>query len=304
MVYSDRFVLCILVDNKPLKELANGTVPIKFGTEYSIRLRNKNNRRAVAKITIDGEEVSGGGFVVPANDYVDIKRHATKDVAFKFVSLNSEEAVDFGKNGPNDDKVKGTIQVSFFLEREAPIVKEVKEVHHWHYPKYIKPWHGPYWGSGIVYGSSTIGSSSIHNSSLRSCSNNLSGSIGSFAPTNMPTESNTVSIDANNTQNVDALQDGCTVEGEATGQNFNLTFIDTESQSITLTLFLQGYMQQTHKRTRQKVNKIKPAEDLEKTLEELEIENAKLRKQLALIENENLKKAIKNKNRRKKVISE
>jgi len=61
MVYSNKFVMCVLHHGHPLKELANGMVSLPFGAEYALRLRNKNNRRAVVKLFIDGENVSGGG---------------------------------------------------------------------------------------------------------------------------------------------------------------------------------------------------------------------------------------------------
>lgn len=301
MVYSDKFVICVIVDGKPLKELANGCVPIKFGTQYSIRLRNKHSRRAVAKITIDGETISGGGIIVPANSYVDIHRRTDRDVAFKFVELDSPEAVDVGKNGPNPDKVKGTIQVSFFLER-IPEPK-IQEVHHYHpYPVYpIYPIY-PTWPY-TIYGSNG-GGSSLSSSSLRS--------IGTSVPdTAMDSYSATVSnsIGASITADAPAttpLQDGCTAEGNATGQQFYTSYIDTECQSVTLTLFLQGFNEVPPRKTR----KLKITEDAatiynpkDKSLEALERENEELRKQLALIENDKLKKAIKRKSK-KRVISE
>lgn len=291
MTYSDRFVMCILVDGKPLRELANGVVPIKFGTQYSIRLRNKNNRRAVAKITVDGETVSGGGIIVPAYDYVDIHRRTDKDVAFKFVELDSPEAVDAGKNGPNPDKVKGTIQVSFFLERKPE--PKVNEIHHWYpiYPKYNSwpTWGTPFLGSsGLSTGS--IGSS-LGSNSLRGMTNDTnSNSI------NVSCSAKLYSSDIGHALTASNLNDGCTVDGGSTGQQFYTSYIDTEYQSVTLTLFLQGY-------TVAAPRKIKKAVVVDKQLEELERENAELRKQLALIENEKLKKAIKQKSK-KRTISE
>jgi hypothetical protein len=178
MVYSNKFVLALLKDGTPQKELSNRTVQIPFGAEYSLRLRNKHSRRAVVQIYIDGENVSGGGYVIPANDHVDIKRHYDKDRAFKFVALDSEEAVDFGKNGPNPDKVKGTIEARFYLEKERPPAPIYKEVHHHHdhyYPKpypvyppvYPKPhWSDPWYGYGTYSSNSAGGSSS---GMLRTC---------------------------------------------------------------------------------------------------------------------------------------
>jgi hypothetical protein len=150
MVYSSKFVLAILVDGVPQRENAIGEVQIPFGTEYEIRLRNKNNRQAKVQIEIDGENVSDGGYIVPANGKVDIKRYASHDARFKFVDLDSPEAVDVGKNGPNTDKVKGTIVAHFWLEKEQPTV-----IHHDHYipqpypvyPYYRRPYNPPFYGS-------------------------------------------------------------------------------------------------------------------------------------------------------------
>lgn len=152
MVYSNKFVFCVLLDGRPQKELANGQVSLPFGTEYSLRFRNKNNRRAVVEIWIDGENVSGNGYIIAAHDYVDIKRHHDIDRSFKFVSLDSEDAIEHGKNGPNHDKVKGTIEARFRLEEERPkvIYRDVHHDHHHHHdhyvPRPIHPWYErPIW---------------------------------------------------------------------------------------------------------------------------------------------------------------
>lgn len=141
MVYSNKFVMCVLLDGVPQQELANGVVKLPFGAEYHLRFRNKNDRRAVVKIYVDGENVSGNGYIIPANDHIDIKRHHDKDRAFKFVELDSPEAVDAGKNGPNADKTKGVIEARFYLEKEQtykpypmPYKYEEHHHHHHHYP--------------------------------------------------------------------------------------------------------------------------------------------------------------------------
>jgi hypothetical protein len=100
MMYSNKFVMCVLVNGQPQTEKANWVVTLPFGSEYALRFRNKHSRRAVVQIYIDGENVSGAGYVVPANDYVDIKRHHDKDRAFKFVSLDSPEQWTPGRTAP------------------------------------------------------------------------------------------------------------------------------------------------------------------------------------------------------------
>lgn len=195
MVYSNKFVMAVLVNGRVQEELANGTVKLPFGAEYSLRFRNKNDRRAVVKIYVDGENVSGGGYVIPANDHIDIKRHHDKDRAFKFVELDSPEAVDAGKNGPNADKTKGVIEARFYLEKPEPTyfsapyyppVRHEEHHHHHHYhppvsppPYYPRP--SPIWYGlrGQVEGqdrSATLGSYSSGDTQSQNMS--VSGSSG------------------------------------------------------------------------------------------------------------------------------
>ena len=304
MVFSNSFVVCILVDGKPQKELANGTVKVPFDTEYAVRLRNKNSRRAVAHIYIDGEKVSGGGYIIPAKDHVDIKRHNDKDRAFKFVSLDSEEAVDFGKNGPNPDKVKGTIEVRVHLEKEQPkvVYRDVHHHHHhdhhhypkpkpqpWIWPNYGLPYNTPTWttcdsqASGY-YGASggtsmgvSGGTKGMSGGVIRSCS----ASFGSAGLNESPTK--TCSL---NNMSAPELKDGCTVEGNLTGQNFYSAWIDTEDAYTSLRIFLQGYEEEVVQTAKRKTNK-------DQRLDDLEQENEELRRKLAEIENEKLREQLK-----------
>lgn len=265
MMYSNKFVMCVLYRGEVQKEKANGTVTLPFGAEYSLRFRNKNPRRAVVKIYIDGENVSGPGYVVNANDYVDIKRHHDKDRSFKFVSLDSPDAYEHGKNGPNDDKVKGTIEARFYLEKETPpkpiylpVIQDHHHHHHHHDHDYWPPLKNPYqpnpWydstprytcgGSGYQAKGSSMGMS------YNACSDGGGGTQGSAMPRSLnktTCDTGSISCSMGNSQPVFgiseslSLQDGCTVEGAASGQRFGTTYIDTEETYTSLKLFLQGY---------------------------------------------------------------
>ncbi len=285
MVYSNKFVMAILLDGLPVKELANGTVQLPFGCEYSLRFRNKNNVRAVVKIYVDGENVSGNGYIVPANDCVDIKRHSEKDCAFKFVSLESGDAIEHGKNGPNLDKSKGVIEARFYLEK--PQLKST--VHHYHHyynrpPAFPKKWthctetpicdnpqSAPYMNHR-----SSIGSSDVERQVFGTVSSNCSAYDSFKLPASIPSPLE---------QSLE-LKDGCTVEGHATGQSFYRTEIDVEETCTTLKVFLQGYNPGRY---------CPPApqmfvEKYEAT--NIEKENEKIRLQIALLENEKLKKQL------------
>lgn len=294
MTYSNKFVMCVLIDGVPQKELENGAVHIPFNSEYALRFRNKNSRRAVVKIYIDGENVSGGGYVVPANDFIDIKRHSDKDVSFKFVSLDSAEAVEHGKNGPNPNKVKGTIEARFYLEKERKFVytPPTEVHHHHHYPK-PQPWR-PHWTGlnpdwSVTLSTSDGSNPNSYNMLAGSSKSTMRSSVsGSSIHSCGATISNSAAQDSNySCDSISPVKDGCTVEGSHTGQYFSSTYVDMEETYTSLKLFLQGTEEV---KTEKPVKVRKTNKDMR--LDDLEAENEELRKQLAELENEQLKSKL------------
>lgn len=313
MVYSNKFVMSVILNGEPQKELANGVVKLPFGAEYTLRFRNKNNKRAMVTFTIDGENVSGNGYIINANDFVDIKRHWDKDVAFKFVSLDSGEAVDFGKNGPNEDKVKGLVEAKFFLEKErqwvpAPQVVEHHHHHH-HHPRprpepfpYPNPWYPrPVWcgtsntRSRCTASGQSAGGFESTNSVTRDAS---SGMVKLASFQNEAAPSMEASFSANDAGTIptsfslsdNVLKDGCTVEGDVTGQKFHTVSFEAETDYVSVKIFLQGFEKPKEVVAAPAAPK-KPSAKTQ-TITSLEEENEKLRQELAEIENEKLKKKL------------
>ncbi len=303
MTYSNKFVFCVLVNGRPQKELANGQISLPFGVEYALRLRNKNNRRAVVEIWIDGENVSGGGYVVNAHDYVDIKRHHDIDRAFKFVSLDSEDAIEHGKNGPNHDKVKGTIEARFRLEKERPrvIYRDVHHDHHhhhhdqyhprprpWPYPPIWfnndKPDDGGVWSSGQIKSDMLYGSSNSTDGAEMTCSTGGSQSIS--APIkSLRSRSRRGDVETCNFTAPEPLQDGCTVEGYSTGQSFHTVHIDLESAETCLKLFLVGFEEDVEEDFEEVVAVLETKRKKRRTVKDnkvsdLQNENQRLRQEL------------------------
>ncbi len=327
MVYSNQFVLCILHKGQPQEELANKVVKLPFGSEYSIRLRNRNNRRACAKIFIDGENVSGNGYVVNANSHVDIKRHHDIDRSFRFVELDSPEAIDAGKSGPNEKKQKGVVEVRFYLEKECPIVPTVvhhhhpvvdhQVHHHHHYPKrwpwydstprspYTQPhvtWNSTLGGATNMAGESTgqtlsfgsnqpdLGAAELKANLRKDAVKRSRGPSGQSAGIQSTSKSVSESPPASlcgfdaAVQSFNALKDGCTVEGGQTGQFFSYENMELEDTYTSLSLFLQGYVEETVTTVAPQIRKT----NKDVRLEDLESENEKLRRQLAELENQQL----------------
>lgn len=300
MVYSNRFVMCVVLDGKPVSELANGTVQLPFGSEYSLRFHNKNDRRAVVKFFIDGENVSGNGYVINAHDSIEIHRHAAFDSSFKFVSLESGDAIAQGKSGPNHDKVKGTIEARFYLEKERKFVK----IEYPNYPKYTKSfmddeidkspqitWKhnptttNPQW---INEQKTTGGMSGILRSQSMCSLQGMNQEASYSVDCSQPLVGNMSDIGAVNNLSADrVLQDGCTVEGGRTGQEFGTVYIELEDHYTSVSIFLQGYTPAPKAKPKgRKTNK-------DSVIERLKAENEELRERIALEEeNRKLREAL------------
>jgi len=231
--------------------------------------------------------------------------------------LDSEEAIEHGKDGPNTNKEKGLIECRFFLEkRRPPVVYRDYHHHHHHYPKPWWPspyWNGPYttWcdtisrdvpDTSITLGETggSISGSSYTNSlndaplSLNFASDQMKAAI----PRGRRGERSRSILRSCNLDNV-PTDDGCTVEGRTTGQSFHNVYVDLETEYTTVKLFLQGYdpwedaerQFQADLRAERKAAREEALPELAK----LEAENEQLRLKLAEIENEKLKAKIKSK---------
>lgn len=245
-MYSKDFVVVIIVDGKVVDGDKAGVVALPFGTEYKIRLRNKHNRRAVAKVFIDDENVAEDGIVVPANDYVDLERPTTKAVKFKFVSADSEAAADFGKNNKTDGS-NGVIRIEWRLEKERtqyvqPVVPMPIPVPY-PYPVYRPTWNYRY-DNDPMYGQlksvsreSSGGTFSNFTPAGGACGQSMNAGACDFEPVETPTSATPR-----------GLKEGCTVEGGWSSQNFRTVHIDLEDGApVVIQLILKGLDKETMK---------------------------------------------------------
>lgn len=138
-MYKQNFVMSIKVADKFLQETKDGEVFLPFLSEYSIFLKNKNNRRAVVKVEIDGKDIlNGNQLVIPANSSVDLERFIENDLnegrKFRFIE-KTKGIVDYRGHQPED----GLIKISFKYEKKqelnnkfekglTPLQRAVKEI--------------------------------------------------------------------------------------------------------------------------------------------------------------------------------
>jgi hypothetical protein len=133
-MYKNNFVLTILRDGEPVKELG-GKVYLPFNTEYSIRLKNRHDKRALANVSIDGRAATSlGSLIIPPKSSVTLERFLDHSLIegcrFKFVSLDHPEVDD-----PSDSN-NGIVRVEFYLERNIKINYDPKP---W-VPQIDRPW--------------------------------------------------------------------------------------------------------------------------------------------------------------------
>jgi len=216
--------MSVFINGSLQDEKANGTVTIPLNSEYVLRFRNKNNRRAVVKITIDGENVSGGGYIIDANSSIDICRHSDIDRAFKFVALDSKEAKQCGKGGNNFDKSKGTIEARFYLEKQVSY-KQNDNYKPWYPIDQYRPYYTPTPWCPPQHPYPDI----IR--PVYCCTNSINNSASNDIKANCIVRS----------PSVNSVQDGCTVLGNQTGQRFSSEHIDLEDTFTSLKIYLQGY---------------------------------------------------------------
>ena len=259
MVYSDRFVACIKVNNKILRERKenDGTVVyLPFGSEYSILLKNLDNRRAVVNIDIDGRDVTNGGLVIPGNSEVDLERFVTLDskgYKFKFIEKTAQIS-EYRGDKPDD----GVIRIQYqFEEIPEPIkitLPKIEKHHHHHYYPKPEPWHprpyspfdDPY--RPILYGSSLRSADGVK----ATCCNNPSPMGERLRGMSSDVSEYSVSCSVDNSENVSVnyladigshqpiSQDGITVEGSDSNQQFHSVNVGKLTTAKVITIKLLG----------------------------------------------------------------
>lgn len=122
-MYSGGFNVSVIINGKITESSKQGVVAVPFDTEYSLRISNKLHKKAVAKIYIDDENVSQGGLVINGKSTVELDCRMDNHRKFKFVSIESGQAVDAGKSN-NKDGRNGVIRIEFEVEREHRRIRQ------------------------------------------------------------------------------------------------------------------------------------------------------------------------------------
>lgn len=229
MAYSKHFAVVVVVNGHIMEEALDGTVTIPFGSAYELSLINKNNRKAVAKIFIDNENVSEGGLIVGPNSTVSLDCHVKTKDKFLFVSQESFAAAVAGKS-ENVDRRNGVIRVEWTLEKEQEVPVYTPP------PVYTKPRNPrpvPYepWllSSKRAKGGPCGQSCGASPSSYVEGAKGLSFNDSYGAQHTNSTRSRTIS-------------EGCTVSGGRSNASFHPEWVDLEkSDPVVIQLVLRGF---------------------------------------------------------------
>lgn len=119
MMYRNNFVVVIKHKGKILRESNSGVVRLPFGSDYSILLKNKDSRRAVADVEIDDKKVATG-LIVPGNESVELKgslEDLRVDNCFRFIQ-KTKKVRQFRGDRVGD----GLVRVEYKFERYEPEV--------------------------------------------------------------------------------------------------------------------------------------------------------------------------------------
>lgn len=137
MVYNQNFVVVLVCGGDILRELDGNTVRIPFGSEYSIRLKNKDARQAVASVNVDGEDATKfGRIIVPGGETVELEGMMDSDgkVKHKFRFIQKTEQISDYRGDKIDD---GIVTVQYQFERHDPV--QIDHHHHHHYGRHPRP---------------------------------------------------------------------------------------------------------------------------------------------------------------------
>lgn len=271
-MFSNDFVVCVMVEGRCLEEDRAGNIKIPFDSEYSIFLKNKHDRRATANVKVDGQSV--GTFVVDANSSFELKRPEKTNRAFRFVHIDSNAAKMDGKSRKTDG-TNGLIEVEWKLEFKQEKVKYVP------YPV-IVPEPVPYYPSRPRRRWNEESRPILHKFVPDTYTYNGDPQARRITSGGITGQSFSASNSTQSYEYLNAVDEhkpissrdevGATVEGKSTNQYFIEVDIQTEVTSTLMVLSLKGYdvSEEDKRKQKERDKALIEIELLRKRLNELE----------------------------------
>jgi len=225
MMYKKNFVAVVKCGGKILRERDGDIVYLPFNSEYSLLLKNKDARRALVSVEVDGTDaLNGHRLVLDGNSSRDIKgfmRDFNETNRFKFIN-KTKEIQNYRGDRVDDGLIRITYQFEK-LKREpvtityTPQTFPTKNTPPWSYPTTDFDFN-PY--RDYVYGFSDLKSNSSYRADDTEISYNSYYTVSMAAP---------------------ALDEGITVKGQKINQQYVGTTVGSLDPKIyTIVLQLKG----------------------------------------------------------------
>jgi len=253
MMYSNKLAVALKVGGRVLRETRGAgsefedTVLIPFGSEYSVYVKNMNSVRALVRISIDGQDVTGGhSLVVDANSEVELERFIKNGNMNEGLRLKFIERTEQIENGPRGIKVDdGLMRIEFEFERPKPAMTNWPSNHLYRSYDAARDRFVKGVGSGEYYGD-LLGSTLSSTAATKGVTRSLSNTSARSASYSTHDASATMDwMDAEQTREVKAsapLNDkGITVGGSVSTQQFRtITGVVTDGVKHVLVMKLLG----------------------------------------------------------------
>jgi len=219
-MYKNNFVAVIKHEGRILRERDGGSVYLPFGSEYSILLKNKDCRKALVEIEVDGINVlNGNKLILGGNEEQEINgfmRDMNKTNRFKFIHKTKEI-----QNHRGDRIDDGLVRVSYQFESvQKPIIYKDPNTYQYPYP----------WTFTAYYSAPNIGAGGSYNTNSIACGDVYGGVY-----------SDSVCESKLNCCSVPCKDEGITVKGSEVNSNYVYGHIGTLDCDInTIVIHLRG----------------------------------------------------------------
>ena len=218
-MYKNNFICVIKHNGRILREI-DGEVCLPFGSQYSILLKNKDSRRTLVDVEVDGENVlNDQKLIVDGNTSNEIKgfmRNMSVTNRFKFIHKTKEIS---DHRGDRIDDGLISVRYNFEIEKPQPvrIINKLKPYpEQWPYPN---PWQDNY--PNIKY---TSYNCDVGDTSVMSCCKGVNEGV------------------------YDLSEEGITVKGSKITQEYQYGDIDgLEHKSYVIVLRLKGKINKSKK---------------------------------------------------------
>lgn len=248
-MYSNRFVVSLKVGGKILRE-TSGAVSLPFGSEYEILLKNLNSRRALVKVSVDGQDATEATkLVLEPNSTVTLERfikngNLNSGNRFKFIERTSK--IEDHRGIKEDD---GLVRAEFWAEKEVLDVPAIRKHYYdeWHpRPWYPKPYY-PKWpyNDGLIWklgGAQRSLGGTLQSHGFSGQAESGSGMLRCASANVSSAQMMSQSFNMAETSMDSAFNDaGITVPGSESNQQFKTgSWFETESNSSVIVLQLKG----------------------------------------------------------------